>query len=343
MALYLFAIFSICCGDTLTHHPTTTFQFTTQITPTTASLRGLSVVSNQVAWASGAEGTILRTTDGGTTWERRTVPGSDSTDFRDIEAFSAKEAFALSAGEPALLYHTADGGATWQLRYENHTPGIFFDVLTFWNPTHGIAMSDPIDGRFVLISTHDGGQHWEPLPSTHLPAPAKGEAGFAASGTGMATWGSQYVWLATGGTKARVLRSEDQGKHWTAADTPMRQGEASQGIFSVVFADDRYGVAVGGDYRQPEDTTRTACFTADGGRQWQLPDSFPGGYRSAAAYHAPTQLLLTVGPSGTDYSANLGRTWHSIDTVGYHAVQFAPDERVGWATGSDGRMARITW
>ncbi len=123
----------------------------------------------------------------------------------------------------------------------------------------------------------------------------------------------------------------------------MRQGKASQGIFSVVFADAQHGVIVGGDYQQPDDTTRTAAFTTDGGQHWQLAQSFPGGYRSAVAYHSKTQLLLTVGPSGSDYSVDQGRTWHSTDTVGYHAVQLAPEQRVGWATGSNGRVARVAW
>ena len=329
------------------------FRWTLQSTPTTASLRGLSVVSDQVAWASGSEGTCLRTTDGGTTWEIRTIPGTDSIDFRDIEAFSADEAFVLSAGEPALLYHTTDGGQTWQLRYENRTPGIFFDVLAFWDTQHGIAMSDPQwqrpgDGHFVLIATHDGGQHWEPLPTDSMPPPRRGEAGFAASGTGMATWENQQVWLATGGAQARVFRSQDQGNRWTVTETPMRQGNASQGIFSIVRMSATHGVAVGGDYQRPEDTTRTACLTTDGGQTWQLPTTFPGGYRSAVAYHPETPILLAVGPSGADYSVDQGRTWHSIagtssSTLGYHAVQLVPDQRVGWATGSEGRIARVRW
>ncbi len=353
MALYRLVIFLILSHGALAQDSILTFRFTSQTTSTTASLRGLSVVSDQVAWASGSEGTCLRTTDGGTTWEKRNIPGTDSVDFRDVEAFSADEAFVLSAGEPAWLYHTTDGGQTWQLRYENRTPGIFFDVFAFWDQTHGIAMSDPqwrrpLNGHFVLIATHDGGKQWEQLPTDNMPPPAKGEAGFAASGTGMATWGKQHVWLATGGARARVFRSEDWGQHWLVADTPMRQGKTSQGIFSVTRIDGLRGVAVGGDYRQPEDTTRTACFTTDGGKTWRLPQSFPGGYRSAVAYHPATQLLLTVGPSGLDYSVDRGLSWHPVvgtpvDTMGYHTVQFAPNQPVGWAAGSDGRIVRVTW
>ena len=319
------------------------FRFTPQSTPTSASLRGLSVVSDQVVWASGSAGTVLRTTNGGTTWIKHPVPGADSLDFRSLKAFGADEAFVLSAGEPALLYHTTDGGTTWQLRYENRTPGIFFDALTFWDATHGIAMSDPVDGHFVLIATHDGGQTWQPLPTDHLPPPANGEAGFAASNSGLATHGDQNVWFATGGAQARVFRSDDRGKHWQVADTPMRQGEASQGIFSIVMTDSQRGAAVGGDYLLPEDTTRTASYTTDGGQTWQLSESLPGGYRSAVAYHPATQLLLTVGPSGVDYSADYGRTWQPIDTIGYHTVQFAPNQRVGWAAGSNGRITRFNW
>ena len=343
MALYRLVVFLVLSHAALAQDSVPTFRFTTQTTSTTASLRGLSVVSDQVAWASGSEATCLRTTDGGTTWKKCVIPGADSVDFRDIEAFSAEEAWVLSAGEPALLYHTSDGGQSWQLHYENRTPGIFFDVLTFWDSTHGIAMGDPMDGHFVLIATHDGGKQWETLLTEHMPSSMKSEAGFAASGTGMATWGRRSVWLATGGAQARVFRSEDQGTHWKVANTPMRQGEASQGIFSVARIDELRGVAVGGDYLLPDDTTRTACFTTDGGKTWQLSETFPSGYRSAVAYQPETQLLFTVGPSGTDYSTTQGRRWLPVDTAGYHTVQFAPDQSVGWAAGSEGRIARFEW
>ena len=341
--LYRFVLFSLIATDVLAQDAPPSFQFIPQSTPTTASLRGLSMVSDRVAWASGSVGTVLRTTDGGVTWQLRPIPGTDSLDFRSLQAFSADEALVLSAGEPALLYHTTDGGITWQLCYQNHTTGIFFDALTFWDATHGIAMSDPVDGRFVLIATHDGGQTWQQLPTDNMPAPVKGEAGFAASNSGLATWGEEHVWLATGGAQARVFRSEDRGRHWQVANTPMQQGEASQGIFAMVMTDSRRGVAVGGNYLAETDSSRVACFTRDGGATWQLPKTFPKGYRSAVAYHPATQWLLTVGPSGSDYSTDHGRNWQSVATVGYHTVQFAPNERMGWAAGSDGRIAKVVW
>ncbi len=344
MMLPGFFIFLTLFSITFVNHFTVDLQWTPQTTPVTASLRGLSVVDDQVAWASGAEGTCLRTVDGGTTWEKRSIPDTDSVDFRDIEAFSADEAFVLSAGEPALLYHTTDGGASWQLRYENRTPGIFFDVLTFWDHQHGIAMSDPVDGHFVLIATNNGGQTWQPLSVDHMPPPVAGEAGFAASGTGMATVEDRHVWLATGGAQARVFRSSDRGAHWQVATTPMPQGEPSQGIFSIVFADTLRGVIVGGDYQQPSAAESTASFTDDGGATWHRSKTFPAGYRSAVAYHAGAEILLTVGPTGAECSTDLGHTWYGVlDTVGYHTVRFAPNHEVGWAAGSDGRISKINW
>ena len=199
-------------GYSVFHHllPATRLPLHPAGTPTTASLRGLSVVERQVAWASGSAGIVLRTTDGGTTWTNRPVPNADSLDFRSLQALAPTRAFVLSAGAPALLYHTTDGGTTWRLRYENRTPGIFFDALTFWDTTHGMAMSDPVDGQFFLIATHDGGHTWQQLPTDNMPPPAAGEAGFAASNSGLATRGEQHVWLATGGAKARVFRSVDR-------------------------------------------------------------------------------------------------------------------------------------
>ena len=69
-----------------------------QFSHTTESLRGVSAVSRQVAWASGTHGTYLRTLDGGRTWTPAQVPDAGALDFRAVVAFSADEAFLMSAG-----------------------------------------------------------------------------------------------------------------------------------------------------------------------------------------------------------------------------------------------------
>jgi photosystem II stability/assembly factor-like uncharacterized protein len=318
--------------------------FVAQDSGSTASLRGLSVVNDFTAWASGASGTYLRTTDGGETWISGTVPNAEELDFRDVGGIDADTAIILSAGEPAKMFKTADGGATWEELYSNTTPGIFFDSMAFWDHSHGVAFSDPVEGSFVIIKTTDGGRTWQQVPPENLPRPIEGEAGFAASGTMVAIQGAQHAWIGTGGTAARVLRSTDQGGTWSAAETPMRSGESSTGIFSITFWDELTGIVVGGDYRDPNNPRANAAITTDGGLTWApVEDSPPRGFRSAVAYVAYTYppMLIAVGTSGVDISRDGGRTWTSLSTDGYHAVDVSPSGRVGWVAGSEGRIARI--
>ncbi len=188
-----------------------------QTSGTTASLRGLSVVDDRTAWASGSNGTVLRTLDGGTTWTLQPVPGAAATDFRDVEAFGPDDAVVMGIGRPAAIYRTTDGGRTWARTFADDSPGIFLDGLAFVDEKNGLAVGDPMDGRFLIISTTDGGATWEVLPSTSRPAALEGEAAFAASGTSLALRKGGLAWLCTGGTISRVWRSADRGRNWQFA------------------------------------------------------------------------------------------------------------------------------
>jgi len=317
-------------------------QWEMQKSGTTASLRGVCAVRSTVAWASGSNGTYLRTTDGGKTWQAGTIPGASSLDFRDIQAFDADTALVICAGTPAKIYKTTDGGQTWKETYSNTKSGVFFDSMAFWDETNGFAFSDPVDGHFLLIITSDGGESWQEVPSKNIPPPVPGEAGFAASGTCVAVQGKFNVWFCTGGAAARVFRSIDRGKTWTAAKTPMICGKSSQGIFSIAFKDAKNGIIVGGDYKNVQQKQKNAAITIDGGITWKwIEDTQPSGYRECVAYVPGTdgQMLITVGPSGSDYSTDGGKTWKNFDTTGFHSISFAPGSRVGWAVGAEGRIA----
>jgi photosystem II stability/assembly factor-like uncharacterized protein len=158
-----------------------------QISNTTENLRGVSVVSRQVAWASGTHGTYLRTVDGGQTWTPAQVPDATALDFRAVVAFSAEEAFLMSAGpgDQSRIYHTSDAGQHWKLQFTNSNPKGFFDSMVFWDPKHGIVLGDPIPGengklKFELLETDDG-DSWHPISSAQLPEAIEGEGAFAAS------------------------------------------------------------------------------------------------------------------------------------------------------------------
>src|SRR5689334_1879192 len=308
----------------------------TQNSGTDVQLRGISAVSDKIAWASGASGTVLRTVDGGATWQRVEVVGASALDFRDIQAFDQNTAFVLSIGpgEQSRIYKTSDGGKIWQLQFTNKDPKAFYDCFAFWDSTHGIALSDSVDGKFPLISTSDGAT-WNPVAVKKMPAALPSEGAFAASGTCIATFGKNDVWFGTGGPAARVFHSADRGQTWTVAETPIIHVAASQGIFSLGFWSAKDGVAVGGDYKVPTKGEQTAALTHDGRRTWTLAKQPPQGYCSAVAI-GPAPMLAAVGTSGMNMSFDYGSTWQHGSAENLNAL--AVTGKVGWAVGPAGKI-----
>jgi photosystem II stability/assembly factor-like uncharacterized protein len=319
-------------------------QWIPQQSGTTSELRGLSVVSPMVAWASGQRGIVTRTTDGGRTWTADTVPGATRLDLRSIEATTARIAHAMSIADSGRIYRTTDGGRTWTQQFMSLRKGSFFDAIRFWDEKHGLAVSDPVDGRFLIVTTSDGGDTWTEIAAAGIPAALPNEGVFAASGSALAVNGARDAWFVTGGaTVARVFHTTDRGQTWSVYDAPIRAGLASTGAFSVAFRDARNGIIVGGDYQKAKLGGRNVALTSDGGHTWALVDSTaaPGGFRSAVSYvlGSDGKTLVAVGLSGTDISRDGGRTWTQTDTVAYNSVIFASGD-AGYAAGPRGRVAR---
>jgi photosystem II stability/assembly factor-like uncharacterized protein len=324
--------------------------WTLQTSGVNVSLRGVSAVNDQVAWASGQRGTVLRTVDGGSVWEAKPVDGAAQLDFRDVDAFSDQVAYALSIGpgDASRIYKTIDGGESWTPQFTNTDPAAFFDAMAFWDEQHGIAVSDTVDGAFVVIATDDGGATWTRIPPDRFPPALPNEGYFAASGTNVAVWGSSHVWLGTGAADtARVLRSADRGRTWQVAATPLAAGPTS-GIYSIAFRDAMTGLVVGGNYEQAGTAVDNIAITADGGATWTLvrgPDDAPSalsGFRSVVAWRPGTSAVVAVGPTGTDLSTDDGRTWTPVPGPGFHTFSFAPDGARGWAAGSFGRIGVLS-
>lgn len=315
-------------------------QWAKQSVETTASFRGLSVVNDKVVWASGTGGTVIRTVDGGKTWGVISVPAAEKLDFRDIEAFDANAAYILSIGngEESRIYKTIDGGKTWEQQFVNKNSKAFFDAIACWDAKNCIAMSDPVDGHYVLISTTDG-ETWNPIVSNQMPAAKDGEAAFAASGTCLyVNPKSGDVFLVSGGTDARVFRSTDRGKTWTAAPTPIVKGTAGSGIFSIAFRNELHGTVVGGNYEKPNETNNTVAFTRDGGKIWYQGEGLTG-YRSAVTY-IDDRTIIAVGTRGTDVSYDRGGTWKKIGGEDLNAVA-AKGKNAVWAVGPKGGVYRL--
>jgi photosystem II stability/assembly factor-like uncharacterized protein len=320
-------------------------QWQKQAIETKASLRGLSVVSERVIWASGTGGTFLKTTDGGKTWTVGKVAGAEKLDFRDVEAFDAQTAYLLSIGdgENSRIYKTIDGGATWKMQFKNANPKAFFDAIAFWDKNNGIAMSDPVDGKYLLMTTTDG-ETWQPLGTDKMPPAKEGEAAFAASGTCLITSGKADVFLVSGGNAARVFRSGNRGLSWFVAETPIVKGTAGSGIFSIAMFDAKQGVIVGGNYEKPDEMTGNLAFTGDGGKTWKAGKGLTG-YRSGVAY-IDKKAIIAVGASGYNYSADGGKNWTNFKTPNFSDKDFNAVQAKGknaiWAVGANGLVAKFT-
>ena len=317
-------------------------QWVRQTVATSASLRGLSVVNEKVVWASGTGGTVIRTIDGGKTWKVIIVPGAEKLDFRDIEAFDANTAYILSIGngESSRIYKTVDGGQVWTEQFRSRNEKAFFDAIACRNSEYCIAMSDPVDGEFLLIETSDG-KTWDPMRAADPPRAKSGEAAFAASGTSLITMQIPYTMFVTGGSDSRVFRSYlpgDGGWMWEAVDSGITKGSSGSGIFSIAMYDFSNGVIVGGNYEKPNEVNDNLAFTTDGAKTWKLATGL-SGYRSGVTY-VNKKTIIAVGTNGSDITRNGGKTWKLLGKEDLNAVQ-SKGKKATWAVGPKGLVVKM--
>jgi photosystem II stability/assembly factor-like uncharacterized protein len=310
---------------------------------TTASMRGLSVVSATVAWASGTKGTVLRTTDG-EHWQVMQVDGADKLDFRDIHAVDARRAVAMSAGpgDASRVYRTDDGGASWQLQASNTYAEGFWDALAFWDRDNGLMFGDAVKGSFQLYRTSDGGKSWAEIKARGLEA-MPNEGAFAASGTCLVVGAKGEAWIASGGAaRARVFHTRDRGATWQASSTPIPAGAPAKGIFSLAFLNNKVGIAAGGDYQQAGLAALNGARTDDGGISWTPAPILPAGFMSVVVpVPGAGNSLVAGGLAGSGYSRDGGKSWTVLSTTPLNTLAFATPT-VGWAVGPKGLLMKYT-
>jgi len=297
------------------------------------SIRGLSVVNDDVAWVSGSKGYIGITNDGGKMWRWQQVKGFENSDFRDIEAFSNKEAIIMSSGTPALILKTTDGGASWQVKYKNTDTAYFLDAMDFADPKHGLVLGDPINNKFVLLETTDAGEIWRPFGNPPVALP--GEAAFAASGTCLRVI-DDNIFIATGGFSARTLTGDIKYKKWTVAPLPLLKGKSSQGAFSIAKSSGKI-IVVGGDYQKDTRQDSSACYSFDRGLSWRFPDKSTAGFQSCVEYIG-YHTFISTGTSGSNISADDGKTWEKIDGTSYNVCRKAKHGKLVLLAGNGGKI-----
>jgi hypothetical protein len=302
---------------------------------TKTSLRGLSVVSEKIIWVSGSNGTVGRSLDGGANWTWLKVKGYDSTDFRDIEAFSSTDAIIMGISEPAYILKTVNGGETWKKVYENREKGMFLDAMEFWNAESGIVIGDPINGRFFIARTFDEGTTWKELPFDKRPAAGSGEACFASSGTNIRAMDRDEACFISGGHNSRFFSKKE------SIILPLGIRKETSGANSVAISKRKKCIIIcGGDFMTPDSIQYNCIISADKGKTWTTPTTPPHGYRSCVEF-INAKKVVSCGINGVDYSADEGQNWQWISREGFHACRKAKDGNAVFFAGSNGKIGKL--
>jgi photosystem II stability/assembly factor-like uncharacterized protein len=336
---------------------------------TTADLRGIDNVGAGVAWASGTNGTVLRTEDGGYVWQTCTIPpDAEHLDFRGIQAFDANTAIVMSSGKGDLsrLYKTTDGCHTWKLVFTNPDEVGFFDAIYQAEDKNLYMLSDPVNGAFQIFIAEAAGESWFVAGEAGREA-HQGDTAFAASNSAFTssgsilmfgTGGAATAYVYTTGVKCSPTPGHPNGPAifdcTIGCAAPVGSGSATSGIFSLAARpftaksglQTAIVIAVGGAYDQPDDASRNSAFSTDGGTNWTAATTLPYGFRSSVAFDAASKTWITVGPNGTDISTDDGRNWRALHPDG--AMHEAADADKNWnalslpfVVGPHGRIGKL--
>ncbi len=301
------------------------------------SLRGLSVVDNNIIWVSGSNGYVGKSIDGGFTFEFNQIHPYYSAEFRDIEAFDENTAVVMSSVQPACILKTVDGGKIWREVFRDNRPEIFLDAIDFHN-NRGVCLGDPINNKFFLLYSNDKGDSWFTPDTSKLPDARKGMAAFASSGTCIQFINRSKIMFGVGGyIFPTFYQGTYKGSKWDMNMFGFAENVASSGIFSILFFNSRDGYVVGGDYLLPDDGRDSFAYH-DGG-DWHPAKSQPTGYRSCIE-KLNKDYLICCGTNGIDV-AKIEKeiNWIKISNEGFNVVQKAKKGNAVFLAGNNGKIA----
>jgi len=365
-------VFCLAAGFAVAQSPASSPVWVMQDSGSTASFRGIDSVDGTVAWASGTEGTVLRTTDAGQHWTKCAVPDGDkdgaTLDFRGVQAWDAQTAIVMASGpgEKSRLYKTIDGCKTWVLLFKNpDAPDGFFDSFLFpkvqniakGSDGFGLILGDPVNGSFALYETRDHGAKWDRILNEKLNSLPKDSGAFAASNSCISGFGGRNFGIVVGaGAESSMIRIAFLGgmwlddppavtpHFWKSISLPISKSNESSGPFSLAMISRLppsaggkflFAVVVGGNYTKPNDSTGTAAWSSDGGATWAASTTPPHGYRSTVQWSEAERLWITAGTNGSDLSRDDGKTWQPLDNGNWNALSLP------FIVGPKGRIARL--
>jgi photosystem II stability/assembly factor-like uncharacterized protein len=298
------------------------------------SLRGLSIVNDKVFWCSGSKGSVGKSIDGGKQITWINIPGYETRDFRDIEAFDANSAIVMAIGEPGIILKTTDGGKTWKKVFEDSTKGMFLDALDFDKKGNGVVVGDPINHKLYRAYTHDFGDSW--TKDTSLIQLNEQESFFASSGTNIQYNKIQrksYL-FASGGSCSRLF--------WNNKNYPLalQAGKNSTGANSIALFKNK-AIIVGGDFSK-DSRSDSNCVIVQLHKKpiFSIPETTPLGYRSCIIA-ITKNTFVCCGTSGVDVSTDGGKHWRNISKQSFHVVQKAKKGKSIFLAGSNGKIAQL--
>ena len=298
------------------------------------SFRGLSVVDNKTVWVSGSNGTVGKSIDSGNSWKWYTIKNFEKTDFRDIEAFDDMTAIIMGIGEPANILKTIDGGENWKIVFTDSTKGMFLDAMEFWNEQSGVVLGDPINNKYFIARTFDGGRSWVNIPDKFKPIADSGEACFASSGTNIRKINNAEAIFVSGGMSAHLFIRDKK------INIPIIQHTESSGANSIAVKNKNTFMIVGGDFNKKDSVNFNCSITFNGGKTWVTPQVPPNGYRSCVEFLKKDQWI-TCGLNGVDITNNNGRTFLPISKIGFHVCRKAKNGDAVFFAGGNGRIAKL--
>jgi hypothetical protein len=301
---------------------------------TSVSLRGLSVVNDQVLWVSGSEGTVGLSTNGGISWKWTRVPHYEKSDFRDIEAFSDRDAIIMGITEPAVILLTTDGGNSWTTKFEDSSKTAFLDAMDF-SGDHVVVVGDPVGDHIFLAESTDRGKRWKINSPSGTKPTADGESFFAASGSNIRQLSDGSRVLISGGKESCI--------YFGSSRIPLfiTQGKETTGANSIAInpVNTNQAFIVGGDFKNDTVQTGNSLLIQFNPFSQKAPLTPPHGYRSCVEYINENQMIC-CGTSGVDISNDGGIHWKLISDSSFHVCRKSKTGNFVYLAGSHGLIAR---
>jgi photosystem II stability/assembly factor-like uncharacterized protein len=292
--------------------------------------RGIDYSDNYFV-VTGQKGSISKYSD----LEKQSIDSiTRAEDIRDVKLLNDGSLILMNSGENGIIWIVDSDLSDISQSY--YAPGQFLDGMAFWDDKNGVAYGDPIEGKFILLLTNDMGTTWNPINYDNLPYALPNEAGFAASGTGIAALGKEKIVFATGmADTARLFVSEDKGLSWQTLPTPIKSGD-TYGIYSMYFWSENEGVVTGGSYKNPDDNEDNCFLTLNGGRDWIKGGAGLGGYISCVHGDEKGNFLVATGRIGTYYSLDRGKNWKTLIKKTFYSVKVSNNKL--FFSGKDGEI-----